>query len=356
MEPDRALRSGVSAGGNLMANHTRVRADLPAWATGTAVSNAEFEKFDANLVKCPNFAEGCSMSPTAAINLGGTYGMIFSATTPCILNGNTAIGATPSNTLSVSATSTFSGNVTCTGNVTVNGNTIIGNAVGDTLVVNATPTFVAAVGCSSTLSVSSTISAGGTVSCPTVSTGTVNTTALSATGTVALTGDSTTIGDSSADALTVVATASFQNGVTLGSSSADAITVNGALTANAGAVLGTDETNILEYNGILVPGSSTGSLRLRYSAVTLSSNGTFSSDGAQFLRIESLNGAARTLTSLATRNLHSFKNISNEDATYTLTLLNYDTSLICYVAPRIGVLLVSDGTLWHPVNSGALLI
>jgi hypothetical protein len=153
-----------------------------------------------------------------------------------------------------------------------------------------------------------------------------------------------------------VAAATFQNDVSLGSSSSDTLTVNAQATMNAGVVLGTDETNVLEYNGVLVPGSSTGSVRMRYSAVTMSVNGTFSSDGAQFLRIESQNGAARTLTSTATRNLHSFKYISNEDATYTLTILNYDTSLVCYVAPRIGVLLVSDGTLWHPMLSGALLI
>jgi hypothetical protein len=299
-----------------MANLTRRRQDLAAWANGTPITNKEMDSLDGDLIKCPNFAEGCSMSPTAPVNVGGTSGMTFSAVTPCALGGNTTVGTTSANTCIVASTVTFNGPVTCTGNLTLNGNTIIGNAIGDTLVVNATPTFVNPVGFSSTISVSSTISAGGTISGPTVSAGTVSATTVSAT-TLGATGTSTLAGD---------------------------------------GTLGTSGSNVWEFLGALIPGASSGSLRLRLSSVSLASAGTFSSDGSQFLRIVSLGGADRNLTSLATRAEHSFKFISNEDAAKSIFVLNYDTTPICTLAPRIGVLIVSDGTLWHPILSGALLI
>jgi hypothetical protein len=53
-----------------MSHHTRVRANSAAWATGT-VTQAEWEKFDANLFKSINGDEGGVWAPSTAIEIGG---------------------------------------------------------------------------------------------------------------------------------------------------------------------------------------------------------------------------------------------------------------------------------------------
>lgn len=299
-----------------MANHTRVRADLAAWSTGTPVTNSEFDKFDANLVKCPNFADGCSMSPTAAVNVGGTYGMILSATTPCVLNGNTAIGATPSNTLSVSATSTFSGPVTCSGTLTVTGNVALGNAITDTLVVNATTTFSQAVGCSAGLGVTGTISASGTVSAPSVSTGEI------ATGTLETTGHAV-----------------------IGSDASDTLTVNAVSNHLASGQLGSVYTNAWELLGTLFAGGY-GRLALLYVAVSVSGDGNRAVQTGQFIHYTSMNGADRTETLTGTVRAGDFKLFFNGDSGGNSMTIADVSGVVQVIAAGHFALLICNGTNW----------
>lgn len=183
-----------------MANFTRLRANLAAWFSGSTVTPEEFDAFDANMAKSPNFAEGCTFAPTSAINLGGTSGLVLAATTPLYANGNTSIGATPSNTLSISATTTctgpttvknnwtmdntagsfscarpatFSGALSCTAAFTASGDVTLGSDTADTLTVAATETHTGpethggaethngAVTCSNTVTLNGTVNCGG---------------------------------------------------------------------------------------------------------------------------------------------------------------------------------------------------
>jgi hypothetical protein len=75
-----------------MAHNTRTRANLAAWATGTAVTSAEFDKLDEQAFKSINGDDGGQWNPTSPINIGG-QGLAVSG--PLTISGTlaTSIGA-----------------------------------------------------------------------------------------------------------------------------------------------------------------------------------------------------------------------------------------------------------------------
>lgn len=123
-----------------MSHNTRVRADYAAWAIGTGVSAAEFEKFDANLFKAINGDEGGTWAPSAVIAIGGS-GMQFSGS---------RLSVDPSGEFAVycesyfRGASRFVGTVTAAGGLTSLENTVLGTSQSNTLTVGATSTFNAA--------------------------------------------------------------------------------------------------------------------------------------------------------------------------------------------------------------------
>jgi hypothetical protein len=91
-----------------MSNFTRVRA-TGMW-TVSVLLPSELEKFDANLFKAPNFADGGTYAPSSAITIGGA-GLTLTTTLNAAhasLLGNVTIGYDSSYTLNVNAISNFS--------------------------------------------------------------------------------------------------------------------------------------------------------------------------------------------------------------------------------------------------------
>lgn len=139
-----------------MSHNTRVRADYAAWAIGTGVSAAEFEKFDDNLFKAINGDDGGTWAPSAPIALGGEGMRFIGAMLSVDADGTFEIhcdalfsGASQftgltsfTSGLAVSGTgsATFGVPVVANGTVTCNGNVTVGNAGTDTLTVNSAET------------------------------------------------------------------------------------------------------------------------------------------------------------------------------------------------------------------------
>lgn len=159
-----------------MAHFTRVRVDLAAWGIGTGVSQAEFEKFDANLFAAINGDAGGTWAPSAAITLGGE-GMRF-------VGARLAVDADGSFEINCDAlfteASRFTGLTSFTSGIAVSGT---GSATfGVPIVANAAATFSQNVTVGTSVMTSLTVNSllyaanGGTIGSSSLSTLTVNST------------------------------------------------------------------------------------------------------------------------------------------------------------------------------------
>lgn len=114
-----------------MANFTRVRS-TGMW-TVSVLLGSELEKFDANLFKAPNFAEGGTYAPSSAITIGGS-GLALTTTLNGVgasLLGNVTLGIAASSQFIVNAASSLRYNTT------------IGLSSAYSLTVNAAAYFMA---------------------------------------------------------------------------------------------------------------------------------------------------------------------------------------------------------------------
>jgi len=190
-----------------MANFSRVR-DTGMW-TVSVLLPSELEKFDANLFKAPNFADGGTYAPSGAITVGGAG---FVLTTPFQANGTTSFGglvtfgngaAFVHGSISIQVTLDSDEAAIFRGNFT------LGTTSADTLAVYSTATFQAPV----TITDDVVITSGKD---------------LAVGGTLTVTG-ATTLG-----ATTIVnAPATFNSGVTLN----QAVTLSNKVTPGIGAYI-----------------------------------------------------------------------------------------------------------------------
>jgi hypothetical protein len=358
-----------------MANFAYIKGPtVGAWATGTTPSQADWAQLDANLFKCPNFAEGGTYAPSSVISIGGAGAYVSTLFT---------IGPTPgSGIFTCNSNAYFEGAVVVTGASTFNGASEFNTDVTVTADLYIT-TGGLSVGYGASIS-----SAGYSVSFP----GTGNFTSYKSNffiadvhcnDTLAVSGAATfggavTLGDAVGDAIlirgnttvngqmdhnaatTYAAAATFGTGapvtcngtltangdVTLGSATSDTLTVGatsvfgGDITANGSVQLGSNGADTI---------SVVGALLLRTYLIAMTGDGLFDDATYQAICATGLGGSARSYTSTGAPRLGAVKLFTNLDMAYDLTLRNADTSSIMVVTAGRSGMIMGNGSVWYPL-------
>lgn len=335
-----------------MAHNTYVKGTYAAWATGTAVSQGDFWKFDQNQYKAINGDEGGTWAPSSAIVIGGSGLQVSgtlstTATGSVVFNGafsalgNTEIGASSANTLRVDATSQFyspvtintstslttagaliaTGAATFSGAFNINNNATIGSDGTDVLTVHSATTFEGPATTNGTM-----ICAAG-----------LGANAISCSGTIAAFGDfecggslvahgDVTLGDSStADTITVNGVqsyygeeyhddrATFNVGITTGgTSSINEATCYGAFVARSNVTLGDSSANTLTIR----------------STTQFENNLTVGTDAADSF---SVNSSANFLNNVTIGSDHTDTLTSNAAAYFSSVRLGADGGDVIYI-------------------------
>jgi hypothetical protein len=305
------------------------RGSLANWGTLTTVAPSEFWWFEESIFKCINGDEGGTWNPSTVINIGGAGLSIYGS-------GLTVENGIPFRAL---GTATFY-------------NSVAFSTATGTFTCAKAAAFSAAVVCDSTLRTNGALSAYANVH----------------TYLGFYTHQNATIGDDNTDYLTVNAASEFQADVSLNNGTVTVestaslvcdgptttngtLTANGALNANGNVALGNSSADAVVCNGAMSMGAA-GTIGLNYTSVTMTSDGDFSSEGSQILRVNGLSGANRSLTSEANPRAGVLKWIKNEDLSNDLTIKNFGGSPLTVLSASHAALIFSDGTNWHTIMVG----
>lgn len=125
-----------------MAHNSRIRADITAWATGTVVSDAEFNALDAAQFAAINGDDGGSWAPSAFIGIGGSGLRMLSGShqlngaLSCTSGSSITVASGAAVTLASGSTFTANAELTLNHGASVNSASTLSIGGSSTLLVN----------------------------------------------------------------------------------------------------------------------------------------------------------------------------------------------------------------------------
>lgn len=343
-----------------MAHFAYIRGSLGSWATGTAITQAEFWQMDQNMYRAVNGDAGGTWAPSSVITIGGSGLTVSGAFTT---SGNTTIGDNPADNLTINAATIFpntdvvfsgTGTIQCSYSATFSDNVVIGSDAADACTVNAT----LAVNNNATLGTSSAdaleVNSTSTFNSEVTFTGVASfTPTVSSFNSALVAQNDSTIGSSLSDTCTIKAALSVENGATIGTDSGDVLTVNSTTTFNNGVTIGSTYADALTVNATTTFASpvkaDTGMARDGYELLSMVADVSRNETTANTIVVTNLNGSNRILTLTATGpSSEIVKYVSNGSAANQLTVLDGATGrTLGVLAPATGIrCIMAAGSWW----------